>query len=193
MGICSLGVSEDGIWQPNKSDHIAVQSQFFHCAVVSETAVCPRLGKDDVNLVFLKENHQKKLTCWVEYVKLTYSAVVRFDANSLQKHTKYHQCCEKRSSTCCLLLKSIDFLSDTIWKNYGFQQHISVCHHSSPSLAGAFIILLFLLAGMLSTALACHLSPCLTITFTIVLTANSPRLQCICLWFYAPVGTSTAA
>lgn len=64
MGIRSLGVPEDGIWQPNKSDHIAVQSQFFHRAVVSETAVGPGLGKDDINLVFLvkkKKKHNKAL------------------------------------------------------------------------------------------------------------------------------------
>lgn len=55
MGISILGVSEDGVWQPYKTNHIAVQGQYFHCAVVSETTVCPRLGKNDINLVFLKK------------------------------------------------------------------------------------------------------------------------------------------
>lgn len=59
MGICVLGVPEDGVREPNKSDHVAVQSQFLHRAVVSEPAVCPRLGEDDVDLVFLKTNKKR--------------------------------------------------------------------------------------------------------------------------------------
>lgn len=78
VGICSLGVSEDGIWQPNESDHIAVQSQLFHGAVVSEAAVCPRLGEDDIDLVFLKETHQRTFM-WI-------NSAVSFDAINVQKH-----------------------------------------------------------------------------------------------------------
>lgn len=60
MGVGSLGIPEDGVRQPNQSHHVAVQSQFLHRAVVSEAAVRPRLGEDDVDLVFLKEeNHQQ--------------------------------------------------------------------------------------------------------------------------------------
>ena len=59
VGVCSLGVSEDGVRKPNHSNHVAVQSQFLHGAVVAEAAVRPRLGEDDVDLVFLKEKNQK--------------------------------------------------------------------------------------------------------------------------------------
>lgn len=58
MGICSLGVPEDGVWQPNESNHITVQSKDFHRAVISEATVYPRLGKDNVDLVFLKRKEK---------------------------------------------------------------------------------------------------------------------------------------
>lgn len=61
MWISALGISEDCIREPNESNHITVQSQYFHSAVVSETAICPCLGKNDVNLVLLWEN--KDQTC----------------------------------------------------------------------------------------------------------------------------------
>lgn len=81
MGICILGVSEDGVWQPNKSNHIAVQSQLLHRAVVSETAVGPRLGKDDVDLVFLKdqiERHSSGYTALYHFMP--------FHLKDIQKH-----------------------------------------------------------------------------------------------------------
>lgn len=60
MGVCGLGVSEDGVRQPNESNHVAVQGQYFHCAVISEAAVCPRLGEDDVNLVLLSTKKKRR-------------------------------------------------------------------------------------------------------------------------------------
>lgn len=60
VGIGSLGVPEDGIWQPKLFDHIAIQSQFFHRVVVSETAVGPGLSKDNVDLVFLGKKNKTK-------------------------------------------------------------------------------------------------------------------------------------
>lgn len=54
VGVGALGVPEDGVRQPNETDHVAVQGQDLHGAVVSEAAVRPRLGEDDVDLVLLE-------------------------------------------------------------------------------------------------------------------------------------------
>lgn len=61
MGICVLGVSEDGVGQPDESDHVTVQSQSLHGAVVAEAAVRPRLGEDDVDLVFLTDRRGRRV------------------------------------------------------------------------------------------------------------------------------------
>lgn len=53
MSVCVLRISEDGVRYPDKSHHVAVQSQYFHRAVISEATVRPRLGKNDVDLIFL--------------------------------------------------------------------------------------------------------------------------------------------
>lgn len=52
--VCSLGVPEYGVGQPDHPHHVAVECQFLHGAVISEAAVGPCLGEDDVNLVLLR-------------------------------------------------------------------------------------------------------------------------------------------
>lgn len=54
MRVGGLRVPEDGVGQPDHPHHVAVERQFLHGAVVSEAAVRPRLGEDDVNLVLLR-------------------------------------------------------------------------------------------------------------------------------------------
>ena len=61
MGVSVLGVPEDGVGEPDESHHVAVQGQDIHGAVVAQPAVCPRLGKDDVDLVFLKQKQTKEI------------------------------------------------------------------------------------------------------------------------------------
>lgn len=55
VGVGILGVPENGVGQPDEAHHVAVERQDLHGAVVTQTAVGPRLRKDDVDLVFLEE------------------------------------------------------------------------------------------------------------------------------------------
>lgn len=56
MSLCRLRIAEDGVWNPYQPHHVAVQSEYFHCAVESKATIGPGLSKKYVNLVFLKEN-----------------------------------------------------------------------------------------------------------------------------------------
>lgn len=73
MRVCSFGVPKDGVGQPDHPHHVAVECQFLHGAVISEAAVCPCLGEDDVNLVLLRvgESFGQTLSsaagsCWLQ-------------------------------------------------------------------------------------------------------------------------------
>lgn len=56
-----LWVTKYRVWDPDQANHVAVQSQYFHGAVEAKTAVCPRLGKKYINLIFLQRKHDRSM------------------------------------------------------------------------------------------------------------------------------------
>lgn len=56
VSLCGLRIAEDGVWNPYQPHHVAVQSEYFHCAVESKATIGPGLSKKYINLVFLKES-----------------------------------------------------------------------------------------------------------------------------------------
>lgn len=60
MSVGLPGVSEEGVRDPDFAHHVAVQHEHFHGAVELEAAVIPRLGKEDVDGVFLQTTQEDK-------------------------------------------------------------------------------------------------------------------------------------
>lgn len=53
VGISPFGVPEEGVRDPDATDHVGVECQSLQGAVEAQAPVVPRLGKEDVNGVFL--------------------------------------------------------------------------------------------------------------------------------------------
>lgn len=58
MGISPFGVPEEGVWDPDAAHHVGVQRQRLQGAVEPQAPVVPRLGKQDVNGVFLAKTRK---------------------------------------------------------------------------------------------------------------------------------------
>lgn len=53
VGVGPFGVPEKGVWEPDPVHHVCVESQSVEGTVKAKTSVIPRLGKEDVDGVFL--------------------------------------------------------------------------------------------------------------------------------------------
>lgn len=59
VGISPFGVPEEGVRDPDAAHHVGVQGQSLERAVEPQAPVVPRLGKEDVNGVFLGRTGKK--------------------------------------------------------------------------------------------------------------------------------------
>lgn len=61
VGVGLLGIAEEGVWDPDLPDHVAVETQDLHGAVELQAPVVPGLSEEDVDGVFLWAGEKQEL------------------------------------------------------------------------------------------------------------------------------------